>query len=561
MAKFLNTDLAELAHQLTLSPKRLRVGQTMGIGRLLGLVDPDRAYPYDFVCYHITEYRKRGPRAEMPDAGKALIPGKALISDLVSMADVITRKAGIPAADLEETHKSHDELAEELNVSTKTVRRWRSRGLMGVWVVHQDGVCRLAFPRSSIDIFVDRHRALVEKGSAFRQLTETERTRIVERARDILADRRHKLNVVSRMISEETGRAIETVRYTLRRYDRSGEGTPLFSSDGQAVLSERHAAIWKCRQAGESLEEIASAFDSTPDQIAAVLRDVQVRKWNDTPLEYIHNELFDAPNADELILDIPEPPSSDAPLPKAPKELPSYLRSLYLVPLLTREQEGDLFRRYNYLKCRTGRDLKAIRASSATQEQVESIREAIIQTQSLKQRLIRANLRLVVSIARKHVGWSPAFFDVISDGNISLLRAIEKFDYSLGNKFSTYATWAIVKNYARSIPESHYRNNRYVTGQEELLNEAPDRCEEPVFTSDLKKVRDELAEGMSVLSERERAIVAGHFGLSGSGDAVTLEQLGHRYGVTKERIRQIERRALTRLREVLAPSLIDAISH
>ena len=132
MAKFLNTDLAELAHQLTLSPKRLRLGQTAGIGRLLGgLVDPDRAYPYDFVCYHITEYRKRGPRVEMPGDGKAMIPGKALISDLVSMADAITRKAGIPATDLQEPHKSHDELAEELNVSTKTVRRWRSYGHLG----------------------------------------------------------------------------------------------------------------------------------------------------------------------------------------------------------------------------------------------------------------------------------------------------------------------------------------------------------------------------------------------------------------------------------------------
>ncbi len=553
MAKFYNSDIADLAHQLTLSPKRLRMQQVQGIDKLLGMVEANRAYPYEFVCYHITGYDKR-------DVARTLIPGKALIADLVTMAEAITRKASIPINQIDEPYKSHEELAESLNVSTKTIRRWRSRGLVGIWVLHEDGVSRLAFLKCSEDRFKSANRELVEKGASFRQLTEIEREKIIERAREIVDEEPRRLNVVARRIAEETGRAVETVRYTLRRHDRSGQGDPLFARSSRSSLSEEETAIWRCFKAGEDTASIARAFDDTPEQIEQKLRGVQVRKWREEPIEYIFNELFDAPNAAELILDVPEPEPNDAPLPKAPKELPSYLRSLYTVPLLTAAQEQDFFRRYNYLKYKAASAIKKLRPESVNADQFNRVKSWIDRSNDLKQRIIRANLRLVVSIAKKHVGWSANFFDVISDGNVSLLRAIEKFDYALGNKFSTYATWAIVKNFARSIPESHYHYNRYVTGQEEFLSAEPDRNDSTEFESDKARVREMLAKGMSELTEREREIITSHFGLSGNGGTLTLEQIGQQYGVTKERVRQIERRALNRLREVLNPDVADAVT-
>ncbi|MCH8252949.1 MAG: sigma-70 family RNA polymerase sigma factor, partial [Planctomycetes bacterium] len=138
--------------------------------------------------------------------------------------------------------------------------------------------------------------------------------------------------------------------------------------------------------------------------------------------------------------------------------------------------------------------------------------------------------------------------------------AVENFDYARGTKFSTYGSWAIMKNFARSIPEEHYHCKRYVTGQNEVLSDVPDKASGGVPASDKKRVREIIAEGMSELSEREREIVTDRFGLSGSGNTMTLEQLGQRFGVTRERIRQIERRALKRLGEFLSPSLIDALA-
>ena len=551
MAKFFNKDLADLAHQLTLSPRRLRLEQIAGVERLLGMVEPDKVYPYEFVCFHITKYQ--GRRGDP----KAQIPGKALAADLATTAEVISRKANLSVAELDQAYLTQEEVSSELHVSTKTIRRWRTRGLLGIRVVFTDGVNRLAFLRGTIDRFVAAHADLVAKGAAFRQLTRRERDTIVDRAREVLSAKRRKMQVVARMIAEESGRPVETVRYTLRRHDRESD-KPLFAGNGEAVLDKRQQAIWDCRQAGDSLDSIAGAFECSRAEIEAVLREVRVRGWKEAPPQFIHNELFDTPNADELILDVPEPPPAKSVNGEAPRDLPAYLRSLYLVPLLTPELERDLFRRYNHLKCKAAGMIRVLEPPAATAEQVDAVDVIMRAIDTLKQRLIQANLRLVVSIARKHVGWSANFFDVISDGNVSLMRAIEKFDYARGNKFSTYGTWAIVKNYARSIPEVHYHYNRYVTGQEELLAEAADPREAPAYQSDAKHVRKVIAEGLGELDEREREIVAGHFGLNGAGATQTLEQLGKRFGVTKERVRQIERKALDRLREVLGPVLGEA---
>lgn len=553
MPRFYNSDMADLAHQLTLSPRRLRMEQIRGIERLLGLVEHDRSYPFEFVCFHITAFHKRGRETSHS------IPAKALVLDLVTMAEVVSRKANLLVSELGEEHLNHAQLADELHVSTKTVRRWRTHGLMGVRVLYPDGVNRLAFCRSSITRFVERNRALVEKGASFRQLTDEERNHIVARARQLVAARPMKLHAAARIIAEETGRAVETVRYTLRRFDDSNSATAVFNKTSHG-LSEQAAKIWALHEAGETCDAIAAATGLPQNDVERSLRSVQIHKWRETPLEWIHNEIFDAPNADELILDAPEPKGAAVETGRIPRDIPPYLRALYATPLLTAEQEADLFRRYNYAKCRTAKVVRRLDAELATAEQVATVRAAMEQIDVLKQRIIRANLRLVVSIAKKHVGWSSNFFEVVSDGNMSLMRAVEKFDYARGCKFSTYATWAVMKNYARSIPEQQYHCARYVTGQDLVLEMAEDVRTADAGETDRQHVRQAIQEGLTALNERERDILSQHFGLAGHASPLTLEQLGARFGVTKERIRQIERKALARLRQLLSPSIADAVN-
>ncbi len=555
MSKFYNSDMADLAHQLTISPRRLRIEQIRGVEKLLGTIEPERAYPFEFVCFGITKYRKRGKAG-----ASASIPGKALIADLVALVELISRKGNLPVAELGQSFKTHQELAEHLKVSTKTIRRWRGRGLMGMRAVFDDGVSRLVFCEDTIQRFVLQHKGLVAKGASFKQLTAAERADIVDRARELLSNRRLKLHAAARLIAEDIGRAVETVRYTLRRYDESQGAKALFSRSGESIHCERHLAIWRCHEAGEAPASIATAFGASLEEIEQVLREVQLRQYKDNPPACVYNELFDAPTADALILDVPEPAAETPKTPRIPRGLPAYMCSLYLTPLLTREQEADLFRRYNYLKFKAAKVVADIDPQTATAEQFDAVKGLMGQIDTVRQRITQANLRLVVSIAKRHVGWSPRFFEVISDGNMSLMRAVENFDYARGNKFSTYATWAVMKNYARSVPVELYHSSRYVTGQELTLDSAPDHRVEPAPASDRQQVRTMIEAGMNGLDEREREIVTCHFGLCGSAKVLTLEQLGKRFGVTKERVRQIERRALTRLRDLLSPTLADTLT-
>ena len=253
-------------------------------------------------------------------------------------------------------------------------------------------------------------------------------------------------------------------------------------------------------------------------------------------------------------------PAVEAPLkkPRLPSGLPPYLASLYEVPLLTREQEGHLFRRMNYLKYKASRlreKLDSLQPKSGLMDQIEALYEESVAT---KNQIIRANLRLVVSIAKRHVGPAENFFELVSDGNMSLIRAVEKFDYSRGNKFSTYASWAIMKNYARTIPDENRRRDRFRTSHAEMFTATEDaRSDQYELESSQTQRESQVERILDRLDEREQQIIISRFGLHRGREPLTLKQVGAAMGVTKERIRQIEARALSKLRRAAEEDRIE----
>lgn len=271
-----------------------------------------------------------------------------------------------------------------------------------------------------------------------------------------------------------------------------------------------------------------------------------------------------------------------------------YLRECGSNPLLSAEQEMAL-----------AQQIERGKAPDATPEEKAAARQA-------KKEMANANLRLVVSIAKKYPGRGMPFLDLIQEGNIGLLKAVDKFDYTKGYKFSTYATWWIRQAITRSIADQArtirvpvhmvetinkmnrvgrkflQEHGREATNEElsremgisvEKIREAKKAAQDPIsletpigekedshlgdFIEDQKTAspedeaaatmrREQVYRMLDTLTEREKGVLALRFGMD-DGTPRTLEEVGKHFGVTRERIRQIEGKALKKLKKQAMP--------
>jgi len=294
---------------------------------------------------------------------------------------------------------------------------------------------------------------------------------------------------------------------------------------------------------------LAKRHCRTKTSVYRVVNEARATRILELPLDCMFNESFaDAGVEKEILGPLPEPDKATRKA-RPPAGLPLYLASLYQVPLLTREQEQHLFRKFNYLKYTASQlreKLDVAHAKSSLMDRIEHLYDQAVET---KNQIIQANLRLVVSIAKRHVGAAEEFFELVSDGNMSLIRAAEKFDYARGNKFSTYASWAIMKNFARTIPEGFKQRDRFRTSLDEMFNSTVERRGDQFEEESAQHARENQVDRiLSRLDEREQKIIISRFGLDYRHEPQTLKEVGAQLGVTKERIRQIEARALNKLR-------------
>jgi RNA polymerase primary sigma factor len=299
------------------------------------------------------------------------------------------------------------------------------------------------------------------------------------------------------------------------------------------------------------------AGDGAPDRSRAGLGHaadtIRARRLLGAELRYIAHPSFDDPGAHDAIL-APMPAPAAPPAARgteAPAGLPAYLASLYReAALLSREQEIHLFRKMNYLKYRAARLRDRIDPACPRTADLDELERLLEQARAVKTRIVRANLRLVASIAKRNLGPRDDLFERVSDGNYVLICAVERFDYSHGNKFSTYATWAIRNQFLRAFRDKNRRQPPLLFGHDEVLAVEADPGRNDLERSDLQERRQEaFARLLARLDDRERRIIVARFGIGGA-PARTLKQVGKVLGISKERTRQIEARARDKLREL-----------
>lgn len=558
MARYHNALVQELAGQLLRGPTDLKWKQTLGAERLFRIVDPHAEYPYEIVTDYITRYRPRDRNVHRP-----LIPGRQLRHDLPLLIDALS-ESGPPAAESLPAGEvfTIEDLAGRFGVSTKTVNRWRTDGLIGRKVRFGDGKTRVAFLADSVNYFASTRDERVKRGGQFSRLSAEERAEVLDRARR-MAGHGTRQQIIER-IATHMCRSVETIRYVVAAWDEEHPTRAIFPDRRRAFTPEQFQRIYDGYRAGRMPAELASQFGCAPSTIYRAICQVRFEELRKRRPEFIAHDSFRQADAEERILRTPIPERPTRPAVVPPENTLPYLRDLWGAEVLSAEQEQALFRRYNYLKFRCAAEIESIEASGLLSgRRLDDCETWLKWSDTIRDRLIRANLRLVISIAKKHHGPMTQLLDLVSDGNMVLLRAIEKFDFARGQKFSTYCSWAVMKHFARSIPESNYQQRWAAAIDPELWRQvACDARLADFRRPGLDQVRSDIEESLSLLPDRERTVLVEHYGLTAPAgrSGKTLSQIGRLLGVTKERVRQIESAALARLRKLLGRDLLEELA-
>lgn len=220
-------------------------------------------------------------------------------------------------------------------------------------------------------------------------------------------------------------------------------------------------------------------------------------------------------------------------------------------PLLSFAEEQHEFRRMNYLKFVADRLRSTLNSNRPSLGKLDEIEQSLAEANQAREHIIRTNLRLVISNAGKYCSANYGFEDLVSDGSLALMEAVDKFDYRRGFRFSTYATHAIRRSFFRKMERKQKDRHRFVVTDPDLMSSAPDDFEVDYDAPAENRMIGRVVESLNEhLTERERHIVEGRFGLNGRHEPQTLMELSSELGICKERVRQVEGSALRKLHAV-----------
>jgi RNA polymerase primary sigma factor len=563
MRKIKSQNLAQLLMQLRFTPEKKRQKQLDAAEELFALIDKNKQYPFEFVCFRITGFHPKN------ETESELIPGDELLEDLRIFISKLSGRLARPAAEQGQRLYTTQELAKTMRVSTKTIYRWRKQGLLARKYVFHDGIKRFGFLQSTVDKFLSAHPDLISQAKGFVRLTDEQKRRIIKQATKLTATTNLSRHQIIKRISIQTGRSHETIRYTLLNYEKANSVNSVLRKSAGAMEPAQAAEVYRLHKQGCPIAELMERFGRNKSSIYRIINRRRARALLAAKIEFVPSDEFFDERAEERILaeplDSPKPPArkDHEPAKSAGGAVSAFLRTIKDAPVLNREREVELFRRYNYLKFLACRERARIRPAAVSGTMLNRIDGYLAQAEEIKRKIIEANLRLVIGIARKHTVSGANLPDLVSEGNISLMRAVEKFDYSRGFRFATFASWIIAKDFARKIPAQTGRLARAAMTSLADIHEdlqAEDTLDFAAMEQAHRSLRQVVEDN---LTERERYIIVNRFGLVGSPirkQTKTLQQIGDELGLSKERIRQLELTALQKLRQSLSSEQFDLLT-
>jgi RNA polymerase primary sigma factor len=386
---------------------------------------------------------------------------------------------------------SRQELKELFNVTTRTINRWRKQGLVAD-KFKKDGKKALGFRDEIVETFILKNKLKVQKASVASRVTPLERKEILEFFDRVVQAGVPKAEAVILLV-EEYQRSVGTIRTILKEAEYPTPNTEAVYLDYLQNIPE---------------EYILLKHFITKTELQTIIRDERIAALEQLDLEYYTYEEFENP-----------------------KELLSNTIPFKEGKLLTKEEEAILFKQLNYYKYLAKNASKSKKWTS-----VEKNYKKVVEIRNI---IWRFNSRLVWNIARRQY----RILDLqewVNEGQEALFRAIECFDVSKGNKFSTYATTAIINYYTKTHKKENKRMERMAMLPFEYLEST---VESPVKQESLEV----LYEALDLLEEREREILTIRFALEG-GEPQTLREVAKKYKITAERVRQIEVKAFEKIK-------------
>jgi RNA polymerase sigma factor (sigma-70 family) len=557
MRKIENPVLAQLFMETSFVPRAQQIKQLIAAESLFKIVQPAQEYPYEFICFKITGYRpKNSPAATS-------ITGSDLIKNLPKYVHKQSSRLYLRINEQGEKVYSLHELAKHLNVSIRTLERWQSKGLIGRKYIFNDNVMKTGFSQTMVDEFVKANKSIVENAANYSTMDPALKNEIIKFIAQTSQQEELSKTAIIKKAAAQFDRAPETIRLLVGEYEKNSK-KQLFSNRRSQIEPADAAEIFKLYQSGEDVEKIAAKYGHSSSSIYRIITQRRVRKLLAIKIDYITSDEFLQPDAEEKIL------SEQSSIRRTPRKIltdPSakinqndwqhFIEAVKKIPMLNREQELQLFKRYNFLKYLVSEKVKKINLTSFCGKTAYQAQELLDEAGRLKNIIIEANLKLVVRIAGRHSGANLG--DLVSEGNIALMRAVEKFDYAKGFRFSTYASWVISRAFARYLPAEQAKMGTELPEEEFQI-----AAVENAGIDEIDNAHRSLMTAIDQnLNEREQHVIRYHFGLSGTmvkKEFKTLKQIGDDLGVTKERVRQIELEALSKLRQTLSPEEFELLT-